>query len=87
MLRSDLCDYCDAYIAIKRTITDEGANYVDKHNRGLILMNNALFISCVSNINGTLIENAEDLDILIPMYNLIEYSRNYSKIFGTLWNY
>ena len=49
-------------------------------------MNNALFISCVSNINGTLIENAEDLDILIPMYNLIEYSRNYSKIFGTLWN-
>ena len=49
-------------------------------------MNNALFISCVSNINGTLIENAEDLDILITMYNLIEYSRNYSKIFGTLWN-
>ena len=49
------------------TITAEGANDRDKHNRSLILKNNAPFIYCVSKINGTLVDNAEDLDVVMPM--------------------
>ena len=49
--------------------------------------NNALFISCISKINGVLIDNAEDLDVVMLVYNLIEYSKNYSKTLGSLWNY
>ena len=67
MLRSDICDYSDAYIVVKETITAEGANDRDKHNRSLILKNNAPFIYCVSKINGTLVDNAEDLDVVMPM--------------------
>ena len=47
----------------------------------------APFVSCISKINNTLIDNAEDLDIVMPMYNLIEYSKNYSKTTGSFWNY
>ena len=46
-----------------------------------------LFISCITKINGVLVENAEDLDIVMPMYNLLKYSKNYSKAFASLWNY
>ena len=56
-------------------------------NRRLALKNNAPFISCVSKINGELIENAKDLDIVMPMYNLLEYSKNYRKTTGSLFNY
>ena len=79
MLESDLCDYSDAYIVVKKTITVKGSNNRDKRNRNLILKNNAPFLSCISKINDTLTENAEDLDIVMPMYNLLEYSKNYSK--------
>ena len=51
------------------------------------MKNNAPFISCVSKINGTFIKNAEDLDVKMPMYNLIKYSKSYSKTSGTLRNY
>ena len=53
----------------------------------MTLKNNAPFTSCVSKINGELVENAEDLDIIIPMYNLLEYSKNYEKTSGSLSNY
>ena len=53
----------------------------------MTLKNNAPFISCISKINGELVENAEDLDIVIPMYNLLEYSKNYGKTSGSLFNY
>ena len=53
----------------------------------LTLKNNASFISCISKINGELVENAEDLDIVMPMYNLLEYSKNYEKTSGSLFNY
>ena len=56
-------------------------------NRQVILKNNAPFISCISKINGVLVENAEDLDIVIPMYNLLKYSKNYTKTSASLWNY
>ena len=55
--------------------------------RPLASKNNAPFISCISKINGVLLENAEDLDIVMPMYNLLVYSKNYSKTPGSLWNY
>ena len=56
-------------------------------NRPLAFKNNAPFISCISKINGVLIENAENLHIVMPMYNLLEYSKTYSKTSGSLWNY
>ena len=89
MLRSDLCDYADAYILVNGTITVTSQNNVirDKKNRPLILKNNAPFISCITRINGELIEDADDLDIVMPMYNLLEYSKNYRKTIGSFYNY
>ena len=94
MLRSNLRDYSDAYILVKGTITvtapgiDNNANNIrDKRNRPLILKNNAPFVSCITRINGELIEDADDLDIVISMYNLLEYSKNYRKTIGSLYNY
>ena len=88
MLRSDLCDFSDAYIIVKGIVTvsaDERDR--DEMNRQVVLKNNAPFISCISKINGVLDENAEELDIAMPMYNLLKYSKNYSKTSGSLWNY
>ena len=110
MLRSDLCDYSDAYIVVKGDIT-----VVKEHLLLMILKNliiqqlmllllilqmimrlvkkswflksNAPFINCVSKINGVKIDNAEDLNVVMSMYNLLEYSKNYRKTTGSLWNY
>ena len=83
LLRSDLCDYRDAYIVAKGKITvsatDGAINIRDKKNRPLAFKNNAPFISCISKINGVLIEDAEHLDIVMPMYNLLEYSKNIQR--------
>ena len=91
MLRSDLCDYVDVYILVNGTITvtaNAGANNIrDKRNRKLILKHNAPFVSCITRINGELIEDADDLDVVMPMYNLLEYSKNYRKTIGLLYNY
>ena len=74
MLRSDLCDFSDPYIIAKGTIT-------------IVRPNTAPLINCISKTNGIKIDNAEDLDVVIPMYNLLEYSKNYKKATGSLWNY
>ena len=94
MLRSNLCDYSDAYVLVNGTITvtapgaNNGVNNIrDKENRSLILKNNAPFVSCITRINGELIEDADDLDIVMPIYNLLEYSKNYRKTIGSLYNY
>ena len=90
MLRSNLCDYSDAYILVNGTITvtaAEGANNIREKKIPLILKNNAPFVSCITRINGELIEDADDLDIVMPMYNLLEYSKNYRKTIGSLYNY
>ena len=87
MLRSNLCDYSDAYILVEGTITVAGNNLRDRRNRPLVLKNNAPFVSCITRINGELIEDADDLDIVMPMYNLLEYSKNYRKTIGSLYNY
>ena len=93
-LRSNLCDYSDAYILVKGTITvvalgaNNGANNIrDKKKRPLILKNNAPFVSCITRINNELIEDADDLDIAMTMYNLLEYCKNYRKTIGSLYNY
>ena len=94
MLRSNLCDYSDAYILVKGTITvtapganNDANNKRDERNRPVILKNNAPFVSCITRINGELIEDADDLDIVLSMYNLLEYSKNYRKTIGSLYNY
>ena len=87
MLRSDLCDYADAYILVNGTILVIGLNLRDRQNRPLILKNNAPFVSCITRINEELIEDADDLDIVMSMYNLLEYSKNYRKTIGSLYNY
>ena len=92
MLRSDLCDYADAYILVNGTITVNGVvngveNEILRRNGPLILKNNAPFVSCMTKINNEFIEDADDLDIVLPMYNLLEYSKNYRKTIGSLYNY
>ena len=86
MLRSDLFDYSDAYIVVKGKITVVGPNN-DAYDKKLALKSNAPFTSCISKINITLIDNAEDLDVVMPMYTLIEYSKNCLKTSGSLRNY
>ena len=93
MLRSNLCDYADAYILVKGTITITGAEdaafakQADERDKGVIFKNCASFTKCISGINGTDIDNAQDIDVVMRMYNLIEYSDNYSKTCGNLWQY
>ena len=86
MLRSDLCDFSDAYIVVKGDITVTNPNNA-KRNKAVAFKNNAPFINCISKINGVKIDNAEHLDVVMPMYNLLEYSKNYRKTTGILWNY
>ena len=88
MLRSSLCDYSDAYILVKENITvnnaaGDGAD-ANNDNKKVIFKNCAPFTDCISKINNTDIDNAKYIDIVIPMYNLIEYSDNYSKTSGSL---
>ena len=86
MLSSDLRDFSDAYIVLKQTIIVVRPNNA-KRNKSVSFKNNAPFINCISKINGIKIDNAEDLDVVMPMYNLLEYSKNYRKTTGSLWNY
>ena len=86
MLRSDLCDYSDAYTVVKGIINVEDPNN-NAYDKKLAFKNDAPFISCISNINDTLIDNVEDFDIVMRMYNLIGHSKNCSKTTGSLWNY
>ena len=106
MLRSNLCDYADSYILVKRTITITGnavqvpnpdaprtsaqllaAREADERDKGAIFKNCATFTKCIRRINNTDLDNAQDIDIVTPMYNLIEYSDNYWKASGNLWQY
>ena len=90
-LRSSLCDYNDVYILVKGNIiviNTAGAGAVANNaNKKVIFKNCAPFTNCISKINNTQIENAENIDIVMPMYNLTEYSDNYSKTSGSLWQY
>ena len=88
--RSDLCDFRDAYIVAKATITltkTNGRGIIDIRNKFLAFKNIAPFTNCISKINNALIDNAEDLNVAMPMYNLLKYNKNYKKTAGSLWNY
>ena len=91
MLKSSLCNYSDAYIHVRGTIsvnnTAAEGTAANNNNKEVILKNCAPFTNCISEINNTQIENVKDLDIMIPMYNSIEYRDNYLKTSGSLWQY
>ena len=93
MLKSSLCDYSDAFILLKGTITidgrgaDDAAKQADERDKDVSFKNCSPFINCISEINNTQIDNAKDIDIVMSMYNLIEYSNNYAKTSGSLWQY
>ena len=91
MLRSSLCDYSDAYILLKGNIavnnTAGAGTAANNTNKKVIFKNCSPFINCISKINNTQIDNVEYIDTVMPMYNLTEYSDNYSKTFGSLWQY
>ena len=81
-MQSNLCDFSDAYIVVTRNITVIDSNDVN-WNKKLAFKNNSPFISYISKVNNTFIDHAEDLDIVMPMYNLLEYSKNYSETTGS----
>ena len=92
MIRSNLCDYSDAYIFVSGTITitgkgdDDAARRVDGIEKGVIFKNYVPITKCISSINITQIDNAEHIGAM-PMYTLIEYNNNYSKTSENLWKF
>ena len=91
MLKSSSCDYRDAYILVKGTVTVPYTAAADADgnnaNEKVIFKNCAPFVNCISELNNTQVDNAKDIDIVTPMYNLIEYNDNYSKRSGSLRQY
>ena len=81
MLRSNLCDYADTYILVKGTIavnnTSDAGAVANNINKKVILKNCTPFSNCISEINNTQVDDAKNIDIVMPMYNLLEYSDNY----------
>ena len=74
-------------ITIAGAGNNAAARQADERNKGVVFKNCALFINCISEINNMQIDNAKDIDIVMPMYNLKEYSDNYAKTTGSLWQY
>ena len=93
MIRSNVCNYGDTYILVSGTIlisgagADNAAKRTDERNKGVIFKNCATFTDCISERNNTQIDNAKDIDVVMSMFNLIEYSHNYSKTLGSLWQH
>ena len=91
MLKSSLCDYSDAFILVKGTInvnnTDAADAAANNTNKKVIFKNCVPFTNFISEINNTQLDIAKYIDIVMPMYNLIEYSDNYAKTTGSLWQY
>ena len=93
MLKSSLCDYSDAYILVKGTITITGAGddaavrQADERDKGVVFKNCSPFTNYISEIYNTQVDNAKYIDIVMPRYNSIEYSDNYAKTSGSLWQY
>ena len=88
MLKSSLCDYSDAYILVSETITiaPQAENNTNNVNIEILFKNIAPFTDSISEINNTQINNAKDIDVVMPMYNLMEYSYSYSKTSGSFGN-
>ena len=91
MIKSNLCDYSDAYIHVKGPITvpnttAQGVN-LNNMNKKVTFKNYASFINCISEVDNTQVDDAHDIDVVMPMYSLIEYSVTYSKTSGCLWQF
>ena len=92
-LMSNLCDYADAYILVKWMITitgagnDDAERQADERDKGVTFKNCAPFTKCIGRINNADIDTAQDINIVMQIYNLIEYSDYYSKNSGSLWQY
>ena len=93
MLNTNLCDFNDVYILVrgKVTVAGQGVNgtaiAADRNDKEAVFKNCALFTSCISKINNAEVDNAEDLDIVIPMLNLLEYRKIIQKhqlIYGNI---
>ena len=93
MLKSSLWDYSDAYILVKGKIAitgagaDAAARQADERDKSVGFKNCAPFTNCISEINNIQIDNCKNIDIVRPIYNLIEYSDHYAKTSGSLWQY
>ena len=91
MFKSSLCDYSDAYIFVKEKMTvtgagdDAAARQADERDKAVAFKNCPPFTNCISEINNTQIDNCKDIGILMPLYNLLEYSDTYAKTSGSLW--
>ena len=83
VIKSNLCDHSDTYILLTGNITATGGNA----NTSVAFKNCAPFTRCVTHINDEHVETAENSDIIMPMYNLIEYSDNYADSSGSLWQF
>ena len=91
MIRSSLCDYSDAYILVKGTTTvpntAAAGAAVNNTNKKVIFKNSDPLTNCITAVNNTQVDDAQDIDIVMPMYNLMEYSDAYSKTSGSSWQY
>ena len=93
MARSNLCGYADAYIHVKGTITitgegdDDAGRKADERDKGATFKNCTPLTKCINRINNADTDTAQDINIVMPMYNSIEYRDNYSKTSGCLWQY
>ena len=86
MLRSSLSDYSDTYILVSGTIAVAAlSGGAGNNNIQVVFRNCTAFTNCISEINNTQIDNPKDIDVVMPVYNLIEYRDNYSKLSGSLW--
>ena len=89
MLRSSLCDYSDVFILVSGTIRVVAALAAGGRNNNIqvVFKTYAPFTNCLSEVNNTEIVNTKDIDVVMPMYNLIEFSDSYSEKSGSLWQY
>ena len=90
LIRSNLFSYSDVYIIVSETVTitgaaaDDVAKRTDERDKGIMFKNCATFTDCICEINNTQIDNAKDIDAVMPIYNLIKYRDNYLKTSGNL---
>ena len=91
LIRSNLCDYSDSYILVKGTITVSNTAAAgaaaNNTNKKVIFKNWAPFTDCTAKVNNTQVDDAQKIEVVMPMYNLMEYSYAYSKTSGSLWQY
>ena len=92
-LESSLCDFSDAYILVTRNIVVKKRNATNTDDDNINAATQVVFKNCApfkdyrTEINGTLVDYADFINITMPMYNVIEYSDNYSDTSGSLWNF